>query len=500
MRTYYLAVSLVFSVVIAGRTQSVPFAGSVGYSVELGDLPTSAPQNPFWLRSNQYNTVPLRGSFGTIRFGILRDYKPRPDSTAKRKSRFNWGFGLYAVANVGPKPTADNPAILLPDAYVKIRFGALELFAGNRREVVGIGDTLLTSGFVAWSGNAMPFPKIQVHTPDYVPIGFTKKLLAVRAGYAHGWLINSYIQGSYLHQKYLYGRIGKPGWRVRLYAGLNHQVQWGGRADYLIGTPLALNGNLPSSFHDYLSLVTGSYPDALENDRFTSFDGTNRLGNHVGNYDLALEWRGSRSNWLLYHQHMYDDASGLALQNIPDGLTGLRFLNHSMKNTRFQLQRVVLEWLSTTDQSGPTFDPTARYQGADNYFNHSQYREGWSYRGCTLGTPFIMPRYDLTPAIANTYIGNGFYPNNRIAAYYIGTVSAFRHGPILTTRLSYSRNFGSYKQPYPQVFHQVSASLTAQWAVLHNWPGTTLTAALALDRGELMPDAFGGFVSLKKSW
>ena len=499
MRRQYGLVCFVVLTASVGRTQPVSPSRTVRYSVDIGGLATSAPQNPFWLRVNQYNTVPLRGSFGTVRVGLIRDYQPRPDSAARRKSRFDWGIGLYAVANAGRPPTTDNPAVILPDAYVKVRFGVLELYGGNRREVAGLGDTLLTSGFVAWSGNAMPFPKIQLHTPDFVPIGFTKKLLAFRAGYAHGWLINSYIQGSYLHQKYLYGRIGKPNWRVRFYAGLNHQVQWGGHADYLIGTPLAVNGHLSTSFQDYLSLVIGHYPDALENDRFTGFDGTNRLGNHVGNYDVALEWKGDRHNWLLYHQHMYDDASGLALQNVPDGLTGLRLLNHSATNTRFRFQRVVLEWLSTTNQSGPTFDPTARYQGADNYFNHSQYIQGWSYRGRTLGTPFIMPRTDLTPYIGNTFAGNGYFPNNRVIAWYLGTMSTFRHGPTVTTRISYSRNFGSYKQPYPQVFHQLSTLVAAQWPIF-NWPGFLLTTTVSLDRGELMPDAFGSFVSLKKSW
>ena len=352
---------------------------------------------------------------------------------------------------------------------------------------------------MAWSGNALPFPKVQLHTPGFVPIKFTKNLLAFRAGYAHGWLINAYIQDSYLHQKYLYGRLGKPNWRVRFYGGLNHQVQWGGHAEYLINTPLAVDGNLSTSFQDYLSLVVGNYPDALENDRFTGFDGTNRLGNHVGSYDFALEWKGRQHNWLLYHQHIYEDASGLAFQNVPDGLTGLRFLNYPTSTSRFHIDRVVLEWLSTTDQSGPTFDPLARYQGADNYFNHSQYREGWSYQGRTIGTPFIMPRTDLIPDIQNTFAGNGFYPNNRVVAWYLGTMSFFQKGPAITTRVSYSRNFGSYKQPYPQVFRQLSALVSAQW-VLHNQSGLHLTTTLALDRGELMPDAFSSYVSVKKNW
>lgn len=501
---YYMRILYLFIVLLLLDTsfvwaQPVWSGGVVRYSAEIGGMATSAPQNPFWLRANQYNTTPVRGSFATARVSIMRDYRTRPDSVVKGKSRFDWGFGVYAVANAGPQSTSDNPAFLLPDAYMKVRFKYLELYGGNRREVVGLGDTLLTSGFVAWSGNAMPFPKIQLHTPDFVPLGFTKKLIAIRAGYAHGWLIDSYIQGSYLHHKYLYGRIGKPNWRIRIYGGLNHQVQWGGHADYLIGTPLAVNGSLSTSFQDYLSLITGRYPDALENDRFTGFDGTNRLGNHVGSYDLALEWKGDKTNWLLYHQHMYDDASGLALQNVPDGLTGLRFLNRKKTNPRFKFQRVVLEWLTTTNQSGPTFDPAARYQGADNYFNHSQYIQGWSYRGRTIGTPFIMPRSDLTPAIGNGYAGNGYYPNNRVVAWYAGAIGTFRRGPTLTMRASYSRNFGSYKQPYPDVFHQLSTYLAAQW-VVPKFSRTLLTTSFALDRGELMPDSFASYISLKKMW
>jgi hypothetical protein len=499
MRIVYLIISLLLADMLACAAQSVTKPGALRYTVEVGGLGTSSTQNPFWMRANQYSLTPVKGSFGTVRVGVSRDYAPRPDSATKQTSRFDWGFGVYAAANIGAPVTVDQAAVLLPDAYVKVRFRSLELYGGNRREVIGLGDTLLTSGFVAWSGNAMPFPKIQLHTPDFVPLGFTRKLVALRAGYAHGWLINAYIQGSYLHQKYLYARIGKPTWRFRAYGGLNHQVQWGGHADYLIGTPLAVNGRLSTSFQDYLSLVTGRYPDALENDRFTGFDGTNRLGNHVGSYDLALEWAGPKANWLLYHQHMYDDASGLALQNVPDGLTGLRFLNRLKASTVFRFQRVVFEWLTTTNQSGPSFDPAARYQGADNYFNHSQYREGWSYRGRTLGTPFIMPRPDLAPTLANEYAGNGYYPNNRVVAWYVGAAGSFRHGPLLMMRTSYSRNFGSYKQPYPQVYHQLSTYLMAQWP-LQKWPGTSLITALALDRGEVIPNSFGSYISLKKVW
>src|SRR5919202_2135295 len=119
MRILYLMcflVGITSSSVLAQRADSVR---AVHYTVELGGLAVSSQQTPYWLRTNQYGTMPLQGSLGTLRVGMLRDYKPRTDSATKRKKRFDWGFGLYAVANVGPRSSADNPAVLLPDAYVK---------------------------------------------------------------------------------------------------------------------------------------------------------------------------------------------------------------------------------------------------------------------------------------------------------------------------------------------------------------------------------------------
>ncbi|GAB3695156.1 capsule assembly Wzi family protein [Spirosoma flavus] len=472
--------------------------GRVNYSVELGGIITTNSQIPFWLRANQYGIVPLRGSLGIGRFGAMKDYQPKIDSATQQKSRFDWGFGLNAVVNVGQQPGPYNTNVLLPESFVKVRFGKVELYAGNRKETFGLGDTTLTSGNVAWSGNALPFPKVQLHTPDFVSLGFTKHLIAFRAGYAHGWLINTYIQGSYLHQKYLYVRLGKPHWKAHFTAGLNHQVQWGGHADYLIGTPYAVNGHLPTGFRDYLSMVIGQYPDALQTDQYTDFDGTNRIGNHVGSYDLALELRGTGQQWLIYHQHPYEDASGLALQNVPDGLTGLRYVNQKPRLPKgFRVQKIVAEFLSTMDQSGPKFDPTARYQGADNYFNHSQYRQGWTYRGNTLGTPFIMPNTDLVPAVA--YPAGPLFPNNRLIAWYAGLEGSFRQRHILRLRGSYSRNFGTFNEPYPRPLYQVSVLASMQWA-LSKRGNTLLTTSVAYDRGELLPDGFGGFLSLRHSW
>ena len=479
-----------------------PFQGIV----EVGGLGSNMSQTPFWLRTNQYGIVPLGGSAGTIRATLFRNYQtmPTPDSALARRSRFDWGFGVAVVGNTGPVTRLDpnlNDArqVLWPELFAKVRFGQIELFAGRRREVYGLGDTTLTSGFVAWSGNAIPFPKIQLHTPGFVPIGWLRKAVAYRFGYAHGWFTSPLTPGTRLHQKYLYVRLGKPAARFSVTGGLNHQVQWGGQADYLRNTLFSATGQLPDSFPDYVSVVLGKYPGDIENERFTDFDGTNRVGNHVGSIDVAFNLTNNRRDWLLYHQHIYEDASGLSFQNTPDGLTGLRWLNRKpVGRGRVQLIRVVVEYLHTLNQSGDTFDQRARFQGRDNYFNHGQYADGWSYKGRTIGTPFVAPRSTFTPAV-NANTGGGLFPNNRLVVGYVGAEMLIGRKITLLSRLAWSRNSGSYNQPYIPVYEQLSALLTAQGR-LPALPGVWLTTSVALDRGELYPNGVGGFVSLQKRW
>ncbi|MFC5408558.1 capsule assembly Wzi family protein [Larkinella bovis] len=483
---------LLASPALAQSLVSKPVSHPVRAELELGGMVSSTRQIPFWLRTNQFGMVPLEGPFATLRGSLQREY--RTDTTATRKNRLQWGAGVYGAVNTGK-----TNSFVLPEAFAKVRYGKFEVYAGRRREVVGIGDTTFSSGFVVWSGNSLPVPKVQLHTPDYIPIGgFVKKLVAFRIGYAHGWFNAPYIQGAYLHQKYIYGRFGKPHWKFKLYTGLNHQVQWGGHADYLIGTIYAVNGRLPSSFQDYLTLILARYPKDRVNNQQSSFDGENRIGNHIGSIDYALEWTGNRARFLLYYQHLYEDASGVVLLNFPDGLWGLRYRNRPRQsNPRLRLHTALVEWLPTKNQSGPIFDQTAQYQGADNYYNHGQYREGWSYFGRTIGTPFIMPRADLSETVRQS-TGGGFFPNNRVNAWYLGLDGSV-YGFQVQARASYSRNFGNFTRPYALPFEQFSALLTAHHS-LPRLANTQIGVSVALDRGGLLSRQTGAFLSVKKNW
>ncbi|WP_345244813.1 capsule assembly Wzi family protein [Nibrella saemangeumensis] len=489
--------SLLFIVAMlptSSPAQSVVHKNAWQAELEAGGFMASPSAMPFWLRTNQYGIVPLTAPVATLRASLTKRYAHQ-DTSAVRKS-VDWGFGVNPVVNAGK-----TNQVILAEAYVKGRFRSLELFAGRRRELIGLGDSTLSSGFMIGSGNALPVPKVQLATMGYIPLKFLGSVLAINAGYGHGWFNADYIKGAYLHQKYLYGRLGKPEWPVKLHLGVNHQVQWAGQADYLRDFSDRVNpdGKLPSSLKAYVAAVTGVVPKDWAGTDITSFD-TYAVGNNLGSYDAGIEVDTRQMHFLLYHQHIFDDKSGIALVNIPDGLTGLSWQRKPLTppTGAFQLSRVVLEFISTLDQSGSTFYvPNSIYQGRDNYFNHAQYIEGWSYKGRTIGTPFIAPYLDFRPETQQA--GGGFFPNTRVEVWYVGAEGRLLNQLTWRLRTSYSRNYGIFAQPYLSVIEQFSSLLSAQ-ITLPRWSNTIVTASVALDRGKLYENTVGGFLSVKKIW
>lgn len=258
------------------------------FQVELRGYTSTGPNIPFWLRVNQFGTVPLHSPavLGSVLYTL--DYRKKSinenDSIRLRDKTFAWGAGINPAFNL-----STTNQLILPEVYCKLKLGPMELQAGRWRQRIGIGDSLLSLGFVIMSGNAMPVPKVQVATIGYTPIKFLRNYLALNVGFAHGWFLNSYIQNSYLHQKYLYLRFGKPSSTFKFYMGLNHQVQWGGHADYLLQSPFAINGRLPSSWEDYMNVVFAKRPKEYDPTKYTSFDNSYRIGNQIGSQDVGIE-------------------------------------------------------------------------------------------------------------------------------------------------------------------------------------------------------------------
>lgn len=318
--------------------QAIPDTTTAQQTVlaEVGGFGSSATQTPFWFRSRQYGTVPLKGPAGLVRLGLTRQF-----GDYQNPRKIHAKMAVEGVANVG-----SSSQLILPVAYVSLLSRHFELYAGRRREVFGLVDTLLSSGSYAWSGNALPIYKIQFGTRGYVPLGFTKGVVALNGMYAHGWFSSTdSIQNSFLHQKALFVRVSLFRNRVRLYGGVTHYAQWGGSSTkYKDG--ITVNGKIPSSLQTYKDIILVRQPP---NDptQYSDFDLENQAGNHLGSIDMALDFNSDQSGWFLYYQHPFEDKSGVAFQNLPDGLYGLRWKNRRTDAySSFRLTQVTAEFLT----------------------------------------------------------------------------------------------------------------------------------------------------------
>ena len=478
---------------VSGQLLSDSPAARQSFMAEVGGFGSSATQTPFWFRSRQYGVVPLTGPAGLVRVGFAKqvgEAGPR---------RIYGKVAVEGVANVG-----SSSRLILPVAYASLLSKNFELYAGRRREVFGLVDTLLSSGSYAWSGNALPLYKIQFGTRGYVPLGFTRGVVALNGMYAHGWFSNTdSIQNSFLHQKALFIRVSLFRNRVRLYGGVTHHAQWGGRSS-IYKNGITVKGEIPSSLATYKDIILVRQPP---NDptQYSGFDLANQAGNHLGSIDVALDVDNNRANWFLYYQHPFEDKSGVAFQNMPDGLYGIRWkTRQTAPPIGFRLMQITAEFLTTLNQSGFNFEIGSRlYNGADDYFNNYQYVDGWTHRQRVIGTPFLTrwldsreDLHDLTGGRQSR--GPMMISNNRVQVSHLGLLGQWPSGTQLKALLSYSRNLGrpmlrDPRVPLSQFSGMAEVSLPIQWL-----GGSQLNMAVALDQGQWLTNNVGGWLSLRK--
>ena len=97
----------------------------------------------------------------------------------------------------------------------------------------------------------------------------------------------------------------------------------------------------------------------------------------MGIWDFFIITKNSDKKLKFYYQHFFEDTSGLRFANKTDGLWGIEFQNFIKNNT------ILIEYLNTFNQN---IDPP---YVDDSYYIHGLYQSGWSYKGYTLGNPFI---------------------------------------------------------------------------------------------------------------
>ncbi|WP_031526323.1 capsule assembly Wzi family protein [Dyadobacter crusticola] len=487
MKYYYFLLLLIPSIGFSqyDKQPEIYTDSTINY-IELSGMGSNNGHTPFWIHANQFGTVPVTGPAGTARAGI-EGYWPLSENTGRNVWRV--GGGVEAVANLG-----ETSKVLIPQLHATLKFKNWELSVGRKKQWIGLADSTIGSGSYAWSGNAMPIPKIILGTSRFVPVPFTKKWVSFQAFYADGLFEKGrpITSGLKLHQKSFYLRIGKPHSTLKLYGGFNHQVQWGGSSKHLSGE----NGKLPDGFANYIHAVTGAIGGSGDN--LTHFDSTNRVGNHLGSIDAAMEIETYGMSIFLYRQFVFEDGSLFYLTTLNDGLYGIRLRKKNSYGANFEITEGVLEMLYTKSQGGDVFViGDGKQRGHDDYFNNQQVRDGWSYYDRTIGTPFIPPTSQTVWKYPQ-YADN-FTSNNRVLLYHLGLRGTLFRKVEWQTKFSYSHNYGTYAWRFLDVPKQFSGYIALQTR-LDVLGGLTVKGAYATDIGDLYRKTQGFTLGLRKDF
>ena len=256
-----------------------------------------------------------------------------------------------------------NEKIIFAESYIffpmkklfKIKFGRYY------RDFSTYLNDELSSGSMLIGKNALPIPKIGLLGEYHIK---KKNKFKFSYGISHSVLEKNdfYNESPYIHEKFLYLIKNENDYEYGF--GFVHEAMWAGST--------YSNGKFPSSFNDFLKVFISADGEKLEGQPHT-----NALGNHLGIWDFYYSKKNKSNVLKFYYQHFFEDTSGLRFQNRFDGLWGFEYKDlHTKLN-------YILEYIDTSNQ-----DRDPPYIN-ENYYNHSEYKLGWSYKAYVIGNPFI---------------------------------------------------------------------------------------------------------------
>ncbi len=384
---------------------------------------TSQNNVPFWMRANQYGSIPLSGFSTSFIGSIHKEYADIGSYKDNKSKLFDWGAGFEGRVNIGEKAEA-----MLIEAYAKAKLAMFEVKAGRSKDVMGLVDTTLTSGAFSISGNTLGIPKVEISIPEFYALPFWDGLFAFKGNFAHGWLGTIPTQygnhkptETYFHQKSLYGRLGMSDWRLHLYGGFNHNAFWGNTKNYITGFSLTQS-------EEFWYTISGKVYNS------------SKTGNHVGSIDVGLQYDFDNINLFIYRQQFYDIGGLYHLSNIADGLNGIALTNKRRRNSGFHWNKLLFEFLYTKSQGGE-LKAKITPSGDENYYNSYVYTQGWSYKQLALGSPLLTPYLEAKEGQARNL--RDFFINNRVVAFHIGVNGRWNNWDLFS-KLTYSENYGTY--------------------------------------------------------
>lgn len=456
---------------------------SIRYHGEIGATFSGGQHTPFWMVNNRYGLSSTERNNTWLRLGAFHDLD--------REKRFSWGAGAdLAVA------ARFSSVFVVQQLYGEVKYRCLDLMAGAKEMNGFMEDTDLSSGNLMFSGNARPIPQVRAGIFDYADVWGTKGWFAVKGYLAFGkftdnrWIkswVNpdcEYTLNTLYHSKAIAFRVGNTHvFPLEFEVGMEMATQFGG--DRYIGDKLIRK--MP---HGWKNWVKAVIPMKGGSDTPAS-DQYNVEGNMLGTWNFALSWKPA-ADWSikLYYEHFFEDHSMMTF-DFPwkDGLWGVKA---KLPKNRW-VSEAVYEFIYTKDQAGSVYwDHTpeipTQVSGADNYYNNYNYN-GWQHWGMGIGNPLVIsPIYNASHFL--------LFECNRIWGHHLGIKGDPSSQIGYRLLASYSKGWGNYKDPYPEVRSNFNLLGEVNWkpGFLKGWEGAL---GFGMDAGSMIGNSYG--VSLKIS-
>ncbi|WP_243346218.1 capsule assembly Wzi family protein [Parabacteroides sp. FAFU027] len=431
---------------------------------------SSNGQSPFWFTNNRQGISTLKNENDYLKAGLFREMNDT--------SKFDYQLGLDIVE-------AQNypSSFFIQQLYGDIRYKKFIFSLGSKERWGILKNPELSSGGLSWSGNARPIPQARLETNGYLSYPWLlNNQLKVNAALSYGIFSDyqfikrtagSSINNVFYHNKTLILQYDIPQTQWSTSIGLESHSQFGGyRKDlkqFLLIT-IQAQGDSKSSKEDKLYMI----------------------GSSRGSWHIMPTYHTNNYNLSVYLENFFEDFSGMAKQNRLDGIWGLEYKRTDKKQG---ISGIVLEYLQTTDQSGPVNwvihdHPGTQLlaespKGNDGYYK-SEFNGIWAHWGMINGNPL------LTSSIYNNYSTVVF--NNRVKAFHFGISALFNKEWSTKIISTYTRGWGTYDKPFNDITNDYMSLVELHYTPLKlkNW---RLTIAGALDRGDLYGNNTG--ISLK---
>lgn len=459
-------------------------ADTLQYAVTAEALASSGTFAPFWLQSNRQGRISAAPFGGYLTAAISKsatspqrwfDYDFAAEITASCFSS-EQGLPMSSMSHF-PSWSGKHGAFQINQLYAHARLYVIDIAAGVRPMRSCLPNADLSMGGLLFSPNSPAIPGISIGMEEYVPIPGCYGYLELKGHIGHYWLTDdTYIEGALLHYKHAGARAG-GNLPVHLSYEIHHVSQWGGISPEY--------GDLGNDLRSYWNAFSAGAGGGIRSGELLA------QGNHIvmQQWMINLDWKGWHA--AAYWQTLFEDNSLKFSGFGTAGRDGLFGATLSQDHWPF-ISGLCLEYMGTTDQSGPFHDQDGLiFAGNDDYYQHSIYRNGWTYFGRTICNPFITsPVYNEGGEIETL--------NNRVKVWHIG-INGDIYGFRYRLLASHAKNYGTYwdKDVYSMKSCNTALLLEVNKHVEKAW-GLDFGLRLAGDLGTQFGNTFGAMLTISK--